>query len=349
MRKAHAARTKVRLGLAGLVHDHARAFIPQALARSEVELVGIVETDAGLIHRYAREFGLHSELFVSSLDGLFSRGRIDGIAGFTSTFDHGRLVEACAQEQVHVMVEKPLAVNVAHAQVIAAAARGAGIQVLTNYATTCFPSTHAAMAKVRSGQLGDLRRIVVNDGHAGPKAIPCSREFLAWLTNPLLNGGGAMTDFGCYGAVIIPWLLGGRRPESIIASIRSFQPDIYPGIEDDATILLNYPDAQGVIQASWQWPFGRKDIEIYGTAGSVIALESDGLRVRTDQVTETVMRVPWPAPVVSDPAAHFAAVISGRVRPHAMAALPANLLATEILDAARESARRGEAVRLSRA
>jgi predicted dehydrogenase len=42
-------------------------------------------------------------------------------------------------------------------------------------------------------------------------------------------------------------------------------------VDDDATVIVTYPKAEGIIQASWNWPYDIKDIEIYGETGSVQA------------------------------------------------------------------------------
>ena len=87
--------------------------------------------------------------------------------------------------------------------------------------------------------------------------------------DPVLNGGGALMDFGCYGADLITWLMDGQRPTSVTAVTQQLKPEVYPRVDDDATIILSYPHTQGVIQASWNWPIGRKDMDIYGVTGQV--------------------------------------------------------------------------------
>ena len=51
-------------------------------------------------------------------------------------------------------------------------------------------------------------------------------------------------------------------------------------MDDEATILVEYPKAQGIIEASWNWPFSRKDFEVYGEKGYAIATGGNNLRVR---------------------------------------------------------------------
>jgi predicted dehydrogenase len=104
------------------------------------------------------------------------------------------------------MVEKPLAVSAAHARIITELSEKHGIMVLTNYETCWYPSNHKGLQMIREGELGTLRKIIVYDGHKGPKEIKVNSEFLEWLTDPVLNGGGAVTDFGCYGADLITWI-----------------------------------------------------------------------------------------------------------------------------------------------
>lgn len=337
----------VRFAIFGLSHDHAGGFIPRAKDRTDIQLVGIIEPREDLVSRYAERFHLDRALFFPSLDALLARTNIQAVATFTSTFEHRRVVELCAAKGLHVMMEKPLAVNMEHARAMENAASRAGIQLIVNYETTWYPGNQAAYDLVHQEHaLGELRKIVVHDGHRGPKEIGCSTAFLEWLTDPKLNGGGALTDFGCYGADLITWLMQGQRPTSVLAVTQHFKPDIYPRVEDEATILLTYPRAQGIIQASWNWPFDRKDMEVYGASGFVLVPRSDLLRVRKPNSAEKeITPAPLPPPN-ADPLSYLSAVVRGEVKPSGLSSLPINLVVTEILDAARKSARTGKRVDL---
>ncbi len=122
--------------------------------------------------------------------------------------------------------------------------------------------------------------MVIHDGHQGPKEIGVPPEFLSFLTDPAQNGAGALYDFGCYGADLMVWLMHGETPLTVTAVLNHDKPDIYPKVDDDATVVLTYPHAQAVIQASWNWPFGRKDMEVYGATGYAITVGADQLRLR---------------------------------------------------------------------
>jgi len=338
----------VRVAVVGLSHDHAYGFFPGLRGRSDVVLVGVVETNRALIDTYSKRFNLSSSLFFSSLDELFSRTNVQAVAAFTSTFDHRSVVERCATEHVDVMMEKPLAVNMDHARAIEAAARRGNIQVFVNYETTWYPGNRAAYEIVCDRkEIGEIRKIVVHDGHRGPKEIGCSEHFLAWLTDPVLNGGGALNDFGCYGANLATWLLDGQRPVSVFAVTQQIKPDVYPKVEDEATIVVTYPKAQAILQASWNWAIDRKDMEIYGRTGQVLVPRSDLVRARlTRESRETEIK---PAPLTgpdADPISYLVAVVRKEIVPSGLSSLPINMTVVEILDAAHESARTGKRVEL---
>lgn len=342
-----AAPEPLRYAIVGLAHDHARGFIPEASSRQDVQLVGIAESNQDLAARYARDYKLSTNILFPSLPEMLDRVKPAAVAVFTSTFDHLRVVETCAAAGVHVMMEKPLAVSMEHARRMEATAKQSRIHLIVNYETTWYPANHEAYRLVHEeNAIGELRKVVVHDGHQGPKEIGCSPAFLEWLTDPVLNGGGALMDFGCYGADLITWLMNGERPTSVFAVTQQIKPQVYPKVDDEATIVLTYPRMQGIIQASWNWPFNRKDMEVYGRTGYVLVPEKDRVLVRTANTTEAERRVdPLVAPQ-SDALSYLAAVVRGEIQPTGLSSLEVNLVATEILEAARESARSGKRVEL---
>jgi len=248
----------VRLIIIGLAHDAVADFIHRATDRQDVQLVGIVESNRELTARYERLFNLGTNFFFSSLEELLARTNAQAAAVFTSTIEHRRVVEACANHGIDVMLEKPLAIDRPQAEAIVTAAKKGGIQVIVDYETTWYPAIQTAYAIVHDRHaIGDLRKIVVCAGNQGPKETGCSDAFLEWLTDPQKNGGGALIDFGCYGADLITWLMNEQRPLSLVAAPQHIKPELYPKVEDEATIVLAYPQCQAIIQASWNWPAGR--------------------------------------------------------------------------------------------
>jgi len=341
-------RPPLQLAIAGLVHGHASGFLRGAQDRADVQIVGVFEPDATLLRSYAEKYKLPETACFSYLATMIDRVNPEAIAAFTNTRDHPALVEAAAHRHIHVMMEKPLAVSNADAERIRRAAEAGGIHVLVNYETTWYPSHGAMWTLLKERRAaGDIRKMVALDGHSGPKAINVQPEFLDWLSDPVRNGAGALFDFGCYGANLMTWLMDNQRPLAVTAVTQQFQPDVYPRVDDEATILLEYPRAQGIIQASWNWPFSRKDFEVYGEHGLAIATGGTGLRIALPKEPEHAVTPDPRAADERDSISHLIAVVRGTRKPNALSSLENNLIATEILDAARESARTRGRVRLA--
>ena len=340
------AEAPLRVAIAGLAHGHAFGFFDQFQKRTDLQVVGIAEADGQLVAQFEKRFGLAHSLFFSSLEEILARTKPQAVLAYTNTYDHRRVVEICARYGVPVMMEKPLAVSAEDAHAIEKAARQGRIQVLVNYETTWYRSNQVAYDLVHENALGAIRKIVVHDGHSGPKEIGVGPEFLSWLTDAKLNGGGALFDFGCYGADLATWLMDGRRPDSVTAVTQHIKPDIYPQVDDEATIILTYPNAQAIVQASWNWPFSRKDMEVYGQKGYAITVGRDLLRIRLPE-KEEISADAKPLPKMKeDSISYLRAVLLGGLKPEGQSSLETNVIVTEILDAARQSAATGKTILL---
>src|SRR5258708_21978111 len=335
----------LRVVLAGSVHGHVEGFFSNSLHRPELRVVGISDPDRSLFDHYAAQFKLDPALSHADLEEMLLTIKPQAVLVYSSTFDHRKIVELCARHHVPVMMEKPLAVSLEGAHAIERAAREGKIQVLVNYETSWYPSNHAAYELVRSGAIGDVRKVVVHDGHQGPKEIGVSAEFLKWLTDPKLNGGGALFDFGCYGADLMTWLMNGQKPLSVTAVTQQIKPDIYPHVDDEATIILTYPHAQAILQASWNWPLDRKDMEVYGRTGYVITVKRDDLKVRRPGEKEEQLiaakKVPSP---YDDSLTYLRAVVQEGLKPAVLPLPKPNVIVTETLDEPRQSAATGKTV-----
>jgi len=332
----------LKVGVAGLTHDHAHNIMNQ-FKRGEVIIAGIAEPDQQLIQRYKQRYGLPDSIFYPSLSVLLEHIHPDAVLAYNAISEHLGVVELCAPKGISVMVEKPLATTVKDADRIAVLAKQFHIHVLTNYETTWYNTNQQINAMV-NGQhaIGDIRKMVVHDGHEGPKEIGCSKDFLSWLTDPVKNGGGAIRDFGCYGANLMVWLMHGKAPVSVTAITHHIKPSVYPNVDDDATILLEYPDATGIIEASWNWPYSIKDLEVFGVTGYLHALDGNHLQQRMKKGYDSVAVDPA---AYRDNIPYLSDVLSGKLDPgNDLSSLPNNLIVVRILAAASQSAKEGRRI-----
>jgi predicted dehydrogenase len=345
---AQTANTPVRVAIVGLEHGHVAGFLHQFPLQHDAELVAIVDSDKALTNRYQQQFHLDAKLFYNTLDEAVAATHPQAVLVYTSVGEHRRVIEEAARHGLSVMVEKPLTISLADALAIKRTAEQHRIQVLVNYETTWYASNRAVYDQINQGRLGDLRKVVIHDGHEGPKEIGVQPEFLNWLTDPGQNGAGALYDFGCYGADLMTWWMHGETPLSVTAVAQTDKPAVYTRVDDDATVILQYPRAQAVLMPSWNWPFSRKDSEVYGTKGYAITVGLNKLRMRyvEDKQEQEITAPPLISP--QDTSLHYlAAVVRGEMHPkNDLTSLDTNMIVMQILDAARESVRTGRTVKL---
>jgi glucose-fructose oxidoreductase len=343
------AEPPIRVAIVGLVHGHVKGFLGALPGNDSATLVAIVESDKALAKEYAAKYRLDSKLFYSDLEKMLVEQHPDAVLVYTTIAEHRKVIEMAARHGVSSMVEKPLSTTLEDALAIREIARKQHVQVLVNYETTWYASNQQVIAEAAAGKLGALRKVVVHDGHEGPKEIGVGPEWLPWLTDPAQNGAGALFDFGCYGADLMTVLMHGQAPVSVTAVTQTDKPEIYPRVDDDATVILRYAKAQAVLMPSWNWPFARKDMEVYGEHGYAITVGAERVRARyPGAAAEMEVTAPALERAQRDSLSYLAAVLRGQVKPDGdLSSLETNVTVMLILEAARESARSGQTVKIT--
>lgn len=335
----------LRLGVAGLSHGHLWEVISR-VDRGDFVIVGIAESNNALREKNGLRGKVADDVFYANLEEMLDKTKPEAVIVYEPIAHHLRVVEACAPRGIHVMVEKPLATTKADADRMAALARKHKIHLLTNYETTWYGSLHEAYRMIRQSKIGDITRINVFDGHQGPFEIGCGKEFTDWLTDPVLNGGGAVIDFGCYGANLATWLLSGQKPKSVYAVLNQQKPHLYPKVDDDATIIVQYPDVTVQIMGSWNWPKGRKDMHIYGSKGYIYQDNATDMRVYVNK-KETAQKAPALKAPYNDAFFYLKGVVRNEIKVAStdLSSLENNLIVVSILDAAIRSNKSGSVVK----
>lgn len=319
-----------------MVHGHVHGLLWNAANREDVELVGVYEPNDELFTRLAARYGIDPSIRYATVEEMLEKSKPEAVSVMSSIADHLGAVEACAPRGVHLLLEKPLSYSARDAHRMGELARANGVLVLTNFETSWYASVREAKRMVDAGEMAPVRRMVFRHGHRGPQEIGCSDEFLEWLTDPVGNGGGALVDFGCYGAVLSTWMMDGARPTSVVASASQLKPERYPRVDDDATIVLTYSGATAVIQASWAWTHDNKEMDVYTERGSIHAGKWDALRVRApDGPMRAVEAAKKPAHLENE-WTYLRQVVRGACAVDPLSSLELNTVVAEILDAARE-------------
>jgi predicted dehydrogenase len=337
----------IRVAIVGLVHDHVHWILGRENKR-DIEIVGIAEPNRLLAEAYSKRHGYNMNIVYNTMEEMIEKTKPEAVFAFTSIYDHLKVVEYCAPRGIHVMVEKPLAVSMEQTNKMITLARQNHIHLLTNYETTWYGSNEKAYQLINDEKaIGDIRKIIFYTGHQGPVEIGCSKEFLNWLTDPVLNGAGPLTDFGCYGADLTTWLMKGETPQTVSCVTQHIKPELYPKVEDEATIVLTYKKAQVIIQASWNWPYGRKEMEVYGKTGIVFCKDGKNMQVRKTGEKENQSTTADTLPAYrNDPFAYFANVIRGKIKveEYDPSSLASNEIVMKILSVAKQAAKTGKTI-----
>lgn len=337
----------LRVAIIGLSHDHVH-WILGRVDYGDIEIVGIVEPNRELAASHSKRHGFSLDLVYDSMEALYQARKPEAVMAFNDIYGHLEVVEFFAPKGIHIMVEKPMAVSLEHADKMVELAKMHKVRLMTNYETSWYASNYKAYDLVHyEKKIGDIRKIVFNTGHPGPKEIGCGKEFVAWLTDPKLNGAGALTDFGCYGANLTTWLMKGQTPLTVSCITQQIKPELYPNVDDEATIILTYPKTQVVILASWNWSHNRKDMTIYGTSGYVFCEDGETMEVLED---EKEGPKPLKAQPLShgtqDPFAFFTKLIKDDLYMDSfgLSSLENNLVVMQILEMAKHSSKTGKTV-----
>jgi predicted dehydrogenase len=341
------AAAPIRVAIVGLTHGHVKGFLHSLPQSSSARLVAIVEPNQALAKQYADQYKLDPSLFYLDEESMLNKLHPDAVLGYGTIAEHRRVIEIAARHGVSSMVEKPLTTTVEDALAIRKVAQEHHVQVLVNYETTWYTSNAEALKEIQEGTLGSVRKVLVRDGHEGPKEIGVGPEWLPWLTDPKQNGAGALFDFGCYGADLATVINKGATPVSVTAVAQTHKPEIYSRTEDDATVIVAYPGMQAILMPSWDWSFAVKNMEVYGNRGELFALNPTDIvtRYKGDKSESAVHAAPLLPKNESNSLDYLAAVLHKEIDPKGdLSSLDTNLVVVQILDAARTSIQTGKTV-----
>jgi len=315
--------TKTRIAIIGLDHDHVWGLLKDIAGEPGADLIAIADTHPELVSKAKTQVSATVK-FYSEYVRMLDEAKPEAVIVTTENDRHLEILRECAKRHIHYSTEKPMATNAADAREMERLASQAGIKLMVNYWNAWVAASHDLFHAVKSGQVGTVQKIIVQYGHRGPKEIGVSQYFADWLYDPVKNGGGAIMDFGCYGAEWALWLKG--RPTRVYATV--------------------------TIQASWNWPYSKSHVEVFGPKGSLTAgrdylffrsAAQHGAGTALYGEPVTLNSLPREA---SNPISSFVRSIRDDKPIEDPVSARLNVQVMEILDAALESARTGRAQEL---
>lgn len=329
-----------RVGIAGLIHDHIWGMLRWWKQMEGAELVAAADANPPLLDRIRTEYGV--ERLYHSPAEMFDAEKLDIVTITMDNAGTADVVEQAAARGIHVMSEKPMSATVEQAQRMVAAARRAGIQLMINWPTAWNPTFQTMDRLIRNGTIGQVWQSKYRAAHQGPKEIGCSEYFYSWLYDRQRNGAGALMDYCCYGADLASHWLG--RPRSVVGVAGRLIKD-YIDVDDNAILLMKYPHALAVTEASWTQAAtdGGANPSVFGTQGTLSICGSRVRLARGEREVEWIDPEP-PAPGRRNGAEYLVSCLRSGTPVEGPCSAETSLVAQEILEAGLRSAESGREI-----
>lgn len=234
---------EIRVGVAGLTHGHVWGLI-QSWKRAEGTRLVAVADRTPLLEKARSDF----ETAYEDWRAMLNAEQLDALVVTSDNVESSEIAVEALNRGVPCMVEKAMAANAADADRMLEAMRTSGRTLMINWPLAWSPWMGELRRRVSGGDIGTPFHLRYRNGHSGPKEIGCDEYFVGWLYDETRNGGGAIADFGSYGAVLCRWLFG--MPETVYCVRHNATKD-YDVCDDHAVLTLKYPKLTAVLEATW--------------------------------------------------------------------------------------------------
>ena len=263
---------KWKVAIAGLCHDHVWTEAPLWQELGTCELVAASDKNEKLCKRAVEDFDVPSTF--ADWQDMLSATSPDILLVFSDNKQSAEIALAALKQNIHVMIEKPLAASYSQAQALYEATQAnPAVKLLINWPDWCLPHFQMAPLLIKQGAIGTVVGGSSVMGHPGPLRISISTAFADWLSDPERNGGGALIDYGCYGAAALT-LLVGEVTEVFARKQNTAHPTL--AVEDNAQIIMQHGQSLTHIKASWTMTPAFRRFTINGTEGTIVLERAGG-------------------------------------------------------------------------
>ena len=254
---------KVRYGIIGFGSFAERAIAPAIRACANSQLVAIQKRSLSAAKQKADEHNI--PLAFDSVEELVQHKDVDAVFIVSANSQHCSETVAAAKARKHVLVEKPMALNVAEAKKMVDACRRNRVKLMVGHMIRFSNLALRIKEIIRSGSIGSVTFVKTEFVYDGRKSLR------SWLQDSRIAGGGPLFDIGVHCLDTLKFILD--------AEVISVESQLEPKptktrTELSAGVLLRFP--KGIlasIYCSFAAPIRRSTIEVIGTEGVISATD----------------------------------------------------------------------------
>ncbi len=288
------------VGFGGVAeHGHLAGYA----AHPDFEVAAVVEPLPEGRERAAAALGDAAAVH-ADLDACIEAGGIEFVDVCAPPAHHLAAIERAARAGLHVLVEKPLALDPTEAERALAVCASAGVALVVVHNWHHAPVFRAAREAVDKGAIGEPREVEF----VTERVEPASGGGASWRLDRAIAGGGILVDHGWHQLYVARALLGGPRPVRVSATIETKRWQ-EASVEDTAHADVEYAGG-GVahLRLTWAGERRRTEVSVRGETGS-LRIDGQTVRVRSDAGGERLWPVDRDAPDDSYHAAWFPRVL----------------------------------------
>jgi UDP-N-acetylglucosamine 3-dehydrogenase len=325
----------VKIGIMSFAHVHAMAYATSLKKLENVEFVGIADDDPARAKQMAKVFGVRA---FKTYDEMLASD-VRGIVVTSENANHRKHVVTAAQNEKHVLCEKPLATTMEDAEAIVEVCRRSKVQLMIAFPCRYHPAFTRLKRQIDAGELGKIL------GVKGTNQGQCPGS---WFTDAKLAGGGAVIDHTVHLADLMRYMTGA---EAATVYAEMSNKLLCGDTEDNGLVTVEFTNGMfATIDCSWSRPkksyptWGNLNMDVTGTDGTArLTMFAQKIDLYSEKAGKLVYEY-WGDDIGTMMVDAFAQAIA-EDKP-----VPINgndgLKATEIALAAYKSAKTGEAVNL---
>jgi predicted dehydrogenase len=254
----------INLAMLSCAHIHTKGYLQDIAKRENCRLVAIWDDVADRGKRYADEFKTE---FVADLSAAIARKDVHGFVICAENTRHLPILKAAVPARKPIFCEKPFTTTAAEAAEAMKLIKKHGTIVHMGYGVPFGAKVRGVAKMLADGALGKVTHARFRNSHHAAYGRWFDSPDVAWFTDPVLAGGGALMDMGTHAVHALRTLLG--PVDRVVASI-SNKSGVYTKVDDYGIALLAFHSGViGTVEAAWVQTGGPCGLEITGSIGTV--------------------------------------------------------------------------------